>query len=83
VAWVLVDVFAWRLSGLEDKLVFCLILVIHKVGGSVQGFVDYVVGPAFQKIKLLELNTLCKWQYNDRCTFFQLIKVSMKKNMAK
>ena len=41
VGWVLADVYARGLSGLEDKLVCCLKLAADVVGSGVWEFVDY------------------------------------------
>ena len=56
--WVLVDVYATRLCGL-DVLGCCFKLVAAMVEGDIQKFVDYANRPAFLKRKLVVFGMVC------------------------
>ena len=52
---VLVDIYAGRLFGLEDKLVYCFKLATDVVRCSIKELVDYADRPAFLKKKVRDL----------------------------
>ena len=52
--WVLANVYAERLFGLEDKLVCCLKLAADKIRASIWELMDYTDGLTFLKRKLVQ-----------------------------
>ena len=50
------DVDTWELAGFLNQLICRFTLVVDKVGGGMQEFVNNMNGPAFLERELVELN---------------------------
>ena len=49
------DVYTGRLLGLKYKLIGCLKMMVHIVGGGIGKFVNNMDGPAFLERELMRL----------------------------